>query len=95
MMSLQEWHVCWLGVVEWTGRPVALELVANPNPNGETRFLLAVTCYVSDTCQRGKELNPKPSDFTPLRCKPTGRPFCAESNGNSNGDAPWRSTWCV
>lgn len=52
MMSLQERHVCWLGVVERTGLQVALELVANPNPNDETRFLLAVTCYVPGTYRR-------------------------------------------
>ena len=37
-MSLQEWRVCWLDVVERTGLHVEIELVTNPNPNGETSF---------------------------------------------------------
>jgi len=52
MMSLQEWLVCWLGAVQRTGLYVALELVTNPNQNGETRFLLTVTCYVPSICRR-------------------------------------------
>lgn len=45
MMNLQERRVCRLGVVERTGPDrtglqVALRLVANPNPNGDKRFVL-------------------------------------------------------